>query len=104
MARPQPHIEDLIKELKAEIIQAIKDSSVSVRYMSLKQAATYSGIGQKQLIKLAKVGQIKAVRRRELKRQDWSFDKESIDKYWHQPFEKTKVKAKRILDQIRIKA
>tara|TARA_B100000614_G_C14444517_1_gene451679 strand:+ start:102 stop:410 length:309 start_codon:yes stop_codon:yes gene_type:complete len=91
---------DLIQEMKREILNAIQDSLVPVRYMSLKQAAVYSGIGQKQLITLAKEGKIKGRKVMKLKRADWSFDRESIDKYWHEPFESAQDKAKRIFSQI----
>lgn len=91
---------DFIQELKREILDAIQDSLVPIRYMSLKQAAVYSGIGQKRLITLAKEGKIKGRKVKRLKRADWSFDRESIDKYWHEPFEDPQNKAKQILDQI----
>ena len=100
MTESRPY-EDLIKSLKKEIIEAIQDSMVPVRYMSLKQASVYSGIGQKKLIHLAKKGHIRGQKRTDIPRGDWSFDKESIDKYWHRPFENAKSKAKEILDQIK---
>ena len=93
--------EQLILDLKKEIITAIQDSMVPVRYMSLKQASVYSGIGQKKLIDLAKMGKIRGKKRTDIPRGDWSFDKESIDKYWHRSFDDTKSKAKEILDQIK---
>lgn len=83
---------------------ADKINAVPVRYMSLKQAAVYSGIGQKQLIKMAESGQIKGRKILRETRSDWSFDKESIDKFWHQPFSDTKTEARMLLDQIRRKA
>ena len=104
MSPPAPHMSDLIKELKAEIIQTIKDSAIQVRYMNLKQASTYSGIGQKKLVELAQGGSILGKRRDDISRGDWSFDKESIDNYWHQPFRERKVATQRVLDRIRRKA
>jgi hypothetical protein len=101
---PRPHSDTIIREIRDEIIQAIQNSLVPVRYMSLKQAAVYSGIGQKRLIQLAKEGKIKGQKRTELKRGDWSFDKESIDRYWHKPFDEVKDETKSILDRIGRKA
>ena len=95
---------ELIKDLKVEIIKTIKDSAVQVRYMTLKQASIYSGIGQKKLIELAQGGFILGKRRDDISRGDWSFDKESIDKYWHQPFGGRRVATQRVLDRIRRKA
>lgn len=102
MTGNQPNIEALIKELKSELIQTINDSFIPVRYMNAKQAALYSGIGQKQLINLAMSGKIKG--RQQGGRSAWRFDKESIDRYWHKPFEKTKSDAKRFLEKIERKA
>lgn len=93
--------EDLISELKKEIIEAIQSSMVPVRYMSLKQAVVYSGIGQKQLISLAQQGKIKGRKVMRVKRADWSFDKESIDAYWHSPFTEAPAQAKSVLDRIK---
>ncbi|WP_320043254.1 hypothetical protein [uncultured Desulfobacter sp.] len=81
-----------------------KINAVSVRYMSLKQAAIYSGIGQKQLIKMAEAGKIKGRKIKREKRAGWSFDRESIDKFWHQPWDDINAKARSILDHIRRKA
>ncbi|WP_020588973.1 hypothetical protein [Desulfobacter curvatus] len=83
---------------------AEKLNAVSVRYMSLKQAAIYSGIGQKQLIKMAEAGKIKGRKIKREKRAGWSFDRESIDEFWHQPWDEINVEARSILDHIRRKA
>ena len=72
--------------------------------MSLKQASVYSGYGQKALIKLAKEGKIKGRQRTDIDRGDWSFDKESIDAYWHEPFNRRTAIAKSIIDLKRRKA
>ena len=95
---------ELIKDLKVEIIQTIKESAIQVRYMTLKQASIYSGIGQKKLIELAQKGLIRGKRREDISRGDWSFDKESIDRYWHKPFLERELTAQRILDRTRRKA
>lgn len=87
--------------LASKIAEKIK--AVPVRYMTLKQAAIYSGIGQKQLIKMAESGQIRGRKIPREKRADWSFDKESIDTFWHKPFDDAKMEARRLLDQIRRK-
>ena len=95
-------IEQDLNILATKIAERI--NNVSVRYMNLKQAAIYSGIGQKQLIKMVESGQIKGRKIKREKRADWSFDKESIDKFWHQPWDETKREARTLLDQIRRKA
>jgi hypothetical protein len=51
------------------------------RWLKLKAAAVYSGIGQKELIKLAHKRKIDGFQDLELKTRPWLFDRISIDKY-----------------------
>ena len=51
------------------------------RWLKLKAAALYSGIGQKELIRLAQKRKIDGFQDLELKTKPWLFDRLSIDKY-----------------------
>jgi len=51
------------------------------RWLSLKQAAEYSSIGQKRLILLARQGRIKGYQDPDTGRHNWIFDRLSIDAY-----------------------
>ncbi len=51
------------------------------RWISLKDAAHYSHIGQKRLVALAESGDVTGFRDPDSGRGDWIFDRESIDKY-----------------------
>ena len=64
--------------LAAKIAERI---SVQPRWLKLKQAALYSSIGQKELIRLAENNKITGFKDNSLKTKPWIFDKESIDKY-----------------------
>jgi hypothetical protein len=55
--------------------------SVQPRWMKLKQAAAYSSIGEKELIRLAKEKQITGGQDKTLKTKQWVFDRQSIDEY-----------------------
>ena len=55
--------------------------SVQPRWMKLKQAAVYSSIGEKELIRLAKEKHIKGGQDKTLKTKQWVFDRQSIDEY-----------------------
>ena len=94
-------LEVSLRVLKSELVQAVKDAAVPIRYMSLKQAAVYSGIGQKKLKELAKYRKIKGQRKADSARGDWSFDRESIDKYWNAPFDEIKTMAQNVFDRIK---
>lgn len=52
-----------------------------IRWMKLTQAAAYSNIGEHRLIELAGAGVISGFRDPDTKRQDWIFDKLSLDAY-----------------------
>ncbi len=55
--------------------------SIQPRWMSLKQAATYSNIGQKELVRLAESKSILGFQDDTLKTRPWIFDKKAIDRY-----------------------
>lgn len=74
--------------------------SVEVRWLKLKQAALYSGIGQKRLKTLAELGDIIGYQDPDSGRNDWIFDKESIDDYRMRPVEETNSRFQKILDGI----
>jgi len=58
------------------------------RWLKLKAAALYSGIGQKELIRLAQIRIIDGFQDVELKTKPWMFDRLSIDKYRTSQIEK----------------
>ncbi len=51
------------------------------RWMKLKQAVKYSGIGRDRLKRLAKEGRVQGYKCPESGRGDWYFDRLSIDSY-----------------------
>lgn len=55
--------------------------SCQPRWLKLKAAALYSGLGQKELIRLARKRKIDGFQDTELKTKPWLFDRISIDKY-----------------------
>ncbi len=55
--------------------------SIQPRWLKLKQAASYSSIGQNRLVKLAQKGKVLGFQDTDSKRKDWVFDKNSIDDY-----------------------
>ena len=68
------------------------------RWLSLKQAAEYSGIGRKRLILLAKQGHIKGYQDPDTRRHDWIFDRLSIDAYRERQIPATKTPKQKALD------
>jgi hypothetical protein len=60
-------------------METLKDAHP--RWMKLKTAAFYSGIGKARLKDLAKDGHIKGFQDPDSKRGDWIFDKHSLDVY-----------------------
>jgi hypothetical protein len=56
-------------------------SLTDARWISLKQAAHYSNIGQKRLISLAESSAVVGFRYPDSGRGDWIFDRESLDEY-----------------------
>ena len=71
---------------------------IQPRWLKLKQAAAYSGIGQKRLKSLATDGDIIGYSDQDSGRGDWIFDKESIDEYRMKPINETSIRFKKILD------
>ena len=57
------------------------------RWIKLKVAALYSGISQRELIRLAQCRKIDGFQDLELKTKPWRFDRISIDKYRSQQLE-----------------
>lgn len=51
------------------------------RWFTLKEAAVYSAIGKQRLIAMAKEKKIKGFQDMDSKRQDWIFDRLSLDAY-----------------------
>jgi len=51
------------------------------RWLSLKSAAHYSGIGQRHLIRLAGTGKIRGGQQADNGKSPWFFDRLSIDRY-----------------------
>ena len=52
-----------------------------IRWLKLSQASTYSNIGEHRLIELAESGRVSGFRDPDTKRQDWIFDRFSLDAY-----------------------
>jgi len=97
---PRPHklltpkdVAELAKQIAEHIV-------IQPRWLKLKQAATYSGIGQKRLKSLAENGEITGYSDQNSGRGDWIFDKESIDEYRLKPVQETSVRFKKFLDGI----
>ena len=59
----------------------IPEQNSDARWISLKEAAHYSSIGQKRLIALAESAAIVGFKDPDSGRGDWIFDRESIDEY-----------------------
>lgn len=70
------------------------------RWLTIRQAAAYSNIGQKRLKALADAGEIGGYQE-DTGRADWIFDKESIDRYRSRPLQETNVRFNKILDRVR---
>jgi hypothetical protein len=51
------------------------------RWLKLRDAAAYSGIGKHRLINLAELGEIRGFQDPDSGRHDWVFDRLSIDQY-----------------------
>ena len=58
-----------------------EQASVDARWISLKEAAQYSNIGQKRLISLAESSAVVGFKDPDSGRGDWVFDRESLDEY-----------------------
>ena len=56
-------------------------SSFYARWLKLRDAASYSGIGKHRLIQLAESGKIQGFQDPDSGRHEWIFDKLSIDQY-----------------------
>ncbi len=57
------------------------NNSIAPRWIRLKEATQYAAIGKKRLIGLAMSGEIRGAKDANNKRQDWIFDRLSIDAY-----------------------
>ncbi len=77
----------------------IAERIITPRWMTIKQAAAYSNIGQKRLKSLADTGEI-AGYQEDTGRGDWIFDKDSIDEYRSRPLAETNVRFQKILDRV----
>jgi len=58
-----------------------RTDKITPRWLKLKDAALYSAIGEKRLLALAESGEINGFRDPDTVRNDWIFDRESIDSY-----------------------
>ena len=54
---------------------------IQPRWLKLKDACLYSGIGKKRIKNLAESGEIRGFQDPDDKRDTWLFDRESIDSY-----------------------
>jgi len=70
------------------------------RWLKIKQAAAYSGIGQKRLKVLAENGEIIGYSDQDSGRGDWIFDRTSLDDYRMRPVHETNSRFQKILDGI----
>jgi hypothetical protein len=70
------------------------------RWLKIKQAAAYSGIGQKRLKVLAENGEIIGYSDPDSGRGDWIFDRNSLDDYRMKPIQETNTRFQKILDGI----
>ena len=62
-------------------MKIMAENDVQPRWLKLKQAAKYSSIGEKRLVVLATQGRIKGCQDPDSGRNDWIFDRLSIDAY-----------------------
>ena len=67
------------KQLAKIIADQLK--SFFARWLKLRDAAAYSGIGKHRLINLAELGEIRGFQDPDSGRHDWVFDRLSIDQY-----------------------
>jgi hypothetical protein len=67
------------------------------RWLKLRDAATYSGIGKHRLIYLAESGKIQGFQDPDSGRHEWIFDKLSIDQYRENQSGRIKQKALAIM-------
>ena len=70
------------------------DNSFPARWMSLREAAYYSHIGQKRLIALAESGNVSGFRDPDSMRGDWIFDRNSLDAYRENQADPAQMRAK----------
>jgi len=62
-------------------MKIMAENDIQPRWLKLKQAAKYSSIGEKRLISLAVQGRIKGFQDPDSGRNEWIFDRLSIDAY-----------------------
>jgi len=75
------------------------------RWLTLKEAASYSAIGKQRLIAMAKDRKIKGFQDVDSRRQDWIFDRLSLDAYREGQYimgESPREKALAIMSGIRL--
>lgn len=70
-----------IKDIAERILREIEPYLVLKRWLNLREAASYSGYGQKKLIELALRGDISGYQDPDMGTGKWIFDRDSIDKY-----------------------
>jgi len=57
------------------------DASITPRWLTLREAAHYSAIGEARLVSMAKAGTVKGFQDMDEGRHGWIFDRLSIDQY-----------------------
>ena len=82
------------------IVEILKQFTMHPRWLKLSAAAKYAGMNPKRLKKLADTGDIVGYRDSDTVRQDWIFDKESIDAYRLKPVQQFSVNNMKLLDDI----
>lgn len=108
--------EDIINIVKQQMVhfrfspEAVKDfvsqlvrqfPFCTAKWLGLKEAAAYSNIGPKRLVKLAREGKIKGAQDPDDKHHPWFFDRASIDKYREGQLGKDPEREKKIDDIVR---
>ncbi|RZB36328.1 MAG: hypothetical protein SRB2_02153 [Desulfobacteraceae bacterium Eth-SRB2] len=73
------------------------ENKINPRWLNLKEAARYSGIGKERLKKLADESHIKGFQDPDDKRGKWIFDRYSLDQYRENQAGRIRQKALKIL-------
>ena len=87
-------------KIEANIVEILQQFTMNPRWLKVKAAALYSGIGQQRLKSLALTGDIRGYQDQESGRKDWIFDKTSIDEYRLKPLHENNIRLNRLLDEV----
>ena len=88
------------QELQKLAVLIAEKLTAQPRWLKLRQAAVYSGIGQKKLKDLAEQGSIIGYPDPDTKKGCWIFDRLSIDEYRLRPWRQEEVLTQEMLDKI----